>query len=116
METQIELKQNKEKPFNGISIIIPTYNNSLILFKCLEAIEIQSFPLDLIEVIVIVDGSTDETVSALKKFEMSVQFDFIFIEQHNQGPGPARNAGIKQARHDLILIINDDFIADQNLI
>ncbi|HAM36494.1 MAG TPA: hypothetical protein DEB40_14635 [Elusimicrobia bacterium] len=99
-----------------ISVVIPTYQNEPILMKCLDALARQDFPMSGLEVVVVVDGSTDATVASLAARLRSAPFRLVCVTQPNQGPGPARNHGIRRAAHDLILIINDDLIASPGLV
>ena len=99
-----------------ISVVIPTYNNERILIKCLEALAQQDFPLESMEVVVVADGCRDQTMAALSRWAAASPFSFVCREQANQGPGPARNHGIRAASHDLILILNDDLISEPQLV
>ncbi|MBI3549159.1 MAG: glycosyltransferase [Elusimicrobia bacterium] len=99
-----------------VSVIIPTYNNSRILTKCLEALTRQDHPLGEMEVVVIADGSRDDTMDRLAEFRESAPYELAFDWQENQGSGPARNNAIRRASHDLLLILNDDFIAQPDLV
>ncbi len=85
-----------------ISVIIPTYNRCDLLPRALESVLNQTYPAD--EIIVIDDGSTDETGKMIQQ-----QFPQVhYIHQHNQGVSHARNAGIKQAGGDWIAFLDSD--------
>jgi glycosyltransferase involved in cell wall biosynthesis len=87
-----------------VSIIIPTYNRAhLIAETILSALE-QS--LADREIIVVDDGSTDETSEVLRTFEDKV----IYIRQANSGPAKARNTGIRMARGKYIAFLDSDDI------
>ncbi|HRS01990.1 MAG TPA: glycosyltransferase, partial [Bacteroidota bacterium] len=92
------------------SIIIPTFNRSDVLMMCLDAINKQTFPHNKFEVIVIDDGSTDDTEQKTRNFPNT--FKLTYIKQKNSGPGPARNKGILFAKGEYSLILNDDAIMD----
>lgn len=100
--------------FPLISIIIPTYNRSNILQKCLNAIAKQTFPLNRIEVFICDDGSTDDTSAVVQAFESP--FKLIYLHQHNRGPAAARNMGIRRAIGEYLLILNDDAILEPNAV
>jgi len=98
-----------------VSVVIPTYNDRKALELTLTAFQCQTYPPEKYEVIVIDDGSTDNTEELVSSFE--TPYPLRYFKQHNAGRGKARNAGIGMASGD-ILIFNDadglpvpDFIA-----
>ncbi len=93
-----------------ISVIIPTYNSRAYLEKCLEALNQQRLPRDAFEVIVVDDGSTDDTKS------LQEQFPIRYVFQRNQGPAAARNTGLRNANGDVVLYIDADCIATPHLL
>ena len=86
----------------SVSVIIPTYNRSAFLKSALESVTSQSYPIK--EILVIDDGSTDQTVENLTPNFKSV----IFIRQENQGVSAARNTGIKKATGKWIALLDSD--------
>ena len=97
-----------------VSVIIPTYNRAGILKKCLSAIALQHFPFGSFEIIVVDDGSSDNTEEVVR--QVSSRFEIRYFHQNNSGPAAARNRGVQHARSELILIMNDDAIAANNLV
>jgi glycosyltransferase involved in cell wall biosynthesis/peptidoglycan/xylan/chitin deacetylase (PgdA/CDA1 family) len=97
-----------------ISVIIPTYSRRDTLARTLPTVFMQDFPADDYEVIVVVDGSTDGTVEMLARLRPAC--GFRFLEQTNRGPAAARNVGLKEARGDLVLFLDDDIICERNLL
>ena len=87
---------------NKVSIIIPTYNGSETIQQTLESVLLQEYTN--YEIIVVDDGSTDNTVSLVETFIPSARI----IEQHNQGTLAARQAGIDEAQGDLIALLDQD--------
>ncbi len=83
------------------SIIIPAYNAVATIAETLESIRIQRF--QDFEVIVVDDGSTDETGVVVQNYE-EVQYVF----QPNQGPGSARNNGASYARGKFLIFLDAD--------
>jgi len=98
-----------------LSIIIPTYNRKNSLSKCLYALVNQVTKMSY-EVLIIDDGSTDNTDEMIKKWKKNDYFKLRHFRQENKGPASARNIGIKQARGDILLFIGDDIIATPSLI
>jgi glycosyltransferase involved in cell wall biosynthesis len=97
-----------------ITVVIPTYNRHSLLAQCLESLFRQSYSSAEFELIVVVDGGTDGTRDYLRrlKFPCAKQV----IEQENRGQAAARNAGIRAARGKYILLLDDDFICDPQLL
>jgi glycosyltransferase involved in cell wall biosynthesis len=85
-----------------VSIIIPTYNREKYLPLALDSILNQTFK-DY-EIIVIDDGSTDNTRQAIKPYEEKIQY----LYQDNAGVSAARNAGIRQAKGEWLAFLDSD--------
>lgn len=85
-----------------MSVIIPTYNRASFLPKAILSIFQQTYT-DF-ELIVIDDGSTDETQHVLKQFEGKIKIFF----QENKGPSAARNLGIQKANGLYISFLDSD--------
>ena len=98
------------------SIIIPTFNRKKILEKCLNAILEQKFDLTLCEIIVIDDGSDDDTVELIRDFIYSFPTLIKYFRQNHKGPATARNKGIKNSRGEVVLFTGDDIIWDEMLL
>ncbi len=93
---------------NLISIVIPVYNTGEYLKECLDSVCNQTY--DNIEIIVINDGSTDNSLEILRQYE---EFDkrIILIDQENKGLSEARNIGVKHSKGSYILFLDsDDYI------
>ena len=89
-----------------ISFIIPAYNASKTIEKCIDSITPLKQVAD-IEVIVVNDGSSDDTLEKLKK--NAEQYEFIkVIDQNNQGVSAARNCGIKNAKNKYVYFVDAD--------
>lgn len=84
------------------SVIIPSYNRCTYLKATLESVWQQTF--DDYEVIVVDDGSTDETASYLSQINDRV----IVLRQTNLGPGAARNKGAENARGEYLAFLDSD--------
>ena len=96
-----------------ISVIVPVYNGETYLANCIESIEKQSYkPL---EVIIVNDGSTDQTKEVCR--ELTEQYDNIrILSLPDLGVSAARNAGMKEAKGDYFTFVDaDDRIRPQML-
>lgn len=91
-----------------VSIIVPVYNCEKYMEACIDSILIQSYYN--IEVIIIDDGSTDNTYKIIKEY-INKDKRIKYFKQENSGPSVARNRGIEKANGEyLIFIDSDDFI------
>ncbi|NEQ35996.1 MAG: glycosyltransferase [Okeania sp. SIO3I5] len=99
------------------SIIIPTYNRLPILEKCLRALENQTYeqPITQYEVIVVDDGSTDDTIPWLEANATEFPHLQLFAQSH-QGPAAARNLGVEAAKGDFIIFIDSDLVVTHNFL
>lgn len=95
-----------------LSVIIPVYNSENYLVKCLNSIIYQT--LKDIEIIIVNDGSTDNSQSIIDNFK-SNDSRIISIEQTNGGLGAARNSGIEIASGDYIAFIDSDDYIDLSM-
>ncbi|MEZ4735636.1 MAG: glycosyltransferase family A protein [Caldilineaceae bacterium] len=85
-----------------LSVIIPVYNGAEFLAEALATVRAQAYtPL---EVIVIDDGSTDQTAQVIQTWGA----DLRYVYQQNQGPAAARNTGLTLAQGELIAFLDAD--------
>jgi len=90
------------------TIIVPVYNSYSVIDKCINSIINQTYKN--IELLLINDGSSDQSLDKLKQFEKSYNF-IRFIDKKNEGVAKTRNLGIKEATGEYIMFIdNDDYI------
>lgn len=92
-----------------VSVIVPVYNASNYIEKCLDSLIKQS--LKEIEIIVIDDGSCDNTFKVLSKHKDKIQL----IRQKNSGVASARNKGLSVAKGDYIAFVDSDDWVDSDM-
>jgi glycosyltransferase involved in cell wall biosynthesis len=85
-----------------ISVVIPSYNAGTLLRETLDSVLSQSYPAH--EIIVVDDGSTDDTAALVRDYGHAVRY----IWQENQGQAVARNTGIAAATGDWIALLDSD--------
>jgi glycosyltransferase involved in cell wall biosynthesis len=98
---------NRENP--TVSIIIPSHNRSSSLRRALDALHSQTYPLDLMEVIVVADSCIDDTLAMLQDYK--APFKLQALEVNCRSAAMARNTGAASATGQLLLFLDDDIEA-----
>jgi glycosyltransferase involved in cell wall biosynthesis len=86
----------------SVSVIIPTYNRAAFIAAAIDSALNQTRPPD--EVLVIDDGSTDQTPRILSRYESPVRV----IRQPNRGRSAARNVGLRAVETDAVIFLDSD--------
>ncbi|HET7711812.1 MAG TPA: glycosyltransferase [Thermoanaerobaculia bacterium] len=96
-----------------LSVVIPTYNRLAMLTRVLDALGAQR-DAPAFEVVLVDDGSTDETAATIESGLQSRRWRFplTFRSQQNAGPGVARNRGVSMASGRFVLFIGDDTVPE----
>jgi glycosyltransferase involved in cell wall biosynthesis len=92
----------KAKPF--MSVVIPVYNGGVTIGQALSSLLAQDYPSDRYEIIVVNDGSTDDTADVVAMFP-AVRYEELPC---NMGIPAAQNAGLQAAKGDIYVSFNDD--------
>ena len=92
----------------SVSIVIPVYNGAETIAACLESLLKQNYPADAYDIIVVENGSTDNTT------EIVSQYPVRLLHSDERGPAPARNMGIGNSKADVVALTDADCIADSN--
>ncbi len=91
---------------NSISIIIPTFNRANTIEKCLNSVLDQDYPIHKMEIIVVNDGSNDNTPGILRRYQHI--HNIRVLRQENAGVSAARNLGLKYSKHSWIAFLDSD--------
>jgi glycosyltransferase involved in cell wall biosynthesis len=86
-----------------ISVIVPAYQAEDIIDRCLDALAHQTVPREFYEIVVVDDGSTDETCARVK-----AHTGVRLLTQVHAGPASARNLGVQRARGEIVLFTDAD--------
>ena len=86
-----------------VSVIVPVYNDSARLVKCLEALRSQTYPQDAYEVIVVDNASEQDIRGAVSLFQ-----SIVYTYESHPGPAAARNKGIGMAKGTVIAFTDSD--------
>lgn len=97
-----------------ISIVIPIYNVEFYIEDCITSIGLQDYR-DF-EVVLVDDGSPDNSCAIAEKIASKFQLQYKVIHQSNQGVSAARNKGIKEANGEYILMVDADDILNPSFL
>lgn len=86
------------------SVVIPAYNCSRLITEAVDSVLNQTF--QDYEIVVVDDGSIDDTRNVVGKYFPSEKFTYIY--QNNSGPGAARNNGIRNAAGEYVVLLDSD--------
>ncbi|MBF0308729.1 MAG: glycosyltransferase [Magnetococcales bacterium] len=90
-----------------VSVIVCVYNDADRIAPCIQSLLDQDYPPESLEVVVVDDGSTDQTAAVVRQFPA-----VRLCQQENRGPSTARNLGILQARGEICAFTDSDCEAD----
>ena len=91
-----------------VSVVVPVYNGESTIRECLDSTIALDYPREKLEIITVDDGSTDKTVSILKSYPVN------FVQKEHGGYPSTMNVGIKDARGDVVLIVDSDTYVEQD--
>jgi glycosyltransferase involved in cell wall biosynthesis len=91
-----------------LSVVIPTRNRCDVLRRTLSGLSRQRMPAGAFEVVVVDNGSTDETIQAVQAEAVRAPVELHLEREPTRGPAAARNRGLARAAGDLVLFLGDD--------
>jgi len=91
-----------------ISVVIPTYNNADFVNRAIKSLFDQTYPKNKYEIIIVDDGSTDNTRQCIELLQRQSPCNLRYLFQENKGPSAARNLGIRNASGDIIAFSDAD--------
>jgi glycosyltransferase involved in cell wall biosynthesis len=96
------------------SVIVPTFNRADEIKELLDSLSKQTVPHNNFEIIIVDDGSTDNTKEVIESIKSKFDLNIRTLYQNHKGPGEARNLGMKNAKGKYFVFIDSDCIADKN--
>jgi len=93
-----------------VAVVVPAYNAAVTLPDTLAALARQTYDAGRVDVVVVDDGSTDDTAAVAARFAASV------VRQDNQGPAAARNAGVAASSGDVIVFTDADCVPEPDFL
>ncbi len=112
LKHQILMKTARSNVF--ISVIVPTYNRSNLLFYTLVSLAKQKMAKSLYEVIVVDDGSSDDTREVVRSLEDKLNLIYVYQPDLGYRVASARNKGILSAKGKICVFVDSGIILDEN--
>jgi len=116
IEKKLE-KKKPEKPFYAdVTFVLPCYNVAGVLESSVESIKNSNYPQERIKIILVNDGSTDNTLEVANKLAKRYK-NIEVISKKNEGrKAAALNFGLKRAKTELVAVLDADTILERNLL
>lgn len=101
----------------GVSIVIPCYNASKEIGETLDSLFKLNYPKELLEIIVVDDKSTDNSIEIVEKYSKKYSnIKLIKSEVNSGGAAIPRNIGIKSAKYDYVAVMDDDSMPEPDIL
>lgn len=100
---------DKELPY--ISLVVPAHNEEKYIINCLESIIKNKYPSGKLEIIVVDDGSTDDTLNIVKKYQFNARKygkELIIIKKAHTGKVHTLNTGLRNCKGNIIICVDAD--------
>ena len=94
-----------------VSIIVPMYNSEKYIVRCIDSLLEQSY--ENIEIIVVDDGSSDNSVEIIKKYNDN---RINIYQKRNEGVSATRNLGIEKSNGDFLLFVDSDDYVSKDIV
>lgn len=95
------------------SFVIAAYNAAGHLYKNLNSMKFLHYDKSLYEVVVVDDGSTDDTKETLEKIK---KINIVYVRTERSGAPHARNVGIEKSKNTVIVFLDSDVILEKNIL
>ncbi len=109
-------KNNTVPPLPTVTIIMPSHNRRDRLERALRAIAAQTYPMELLDMVLVLDGCVDNSEELTRQLRPELPFRLHVINQPQGGPASARNTAVKNAQGDILLFLDDDVQATPTLV
>ena len=115
MDKEPVTKKRKLKKFPLVSIVIPAYNEEKNIEKTLKSLNEINYPKNKLEIIVVNDGSNDNTKGAVNAYTAKNKVSNVkLINQKNKGKGAALNTGLSASKGDFFICLDADSIVTKD--
>jgi len=103
---------DNSQPF--ISVIVPVFNNADGIAILLNALESQTYGVSHYEVVVIDNGSQDETLEVVTRFASHSESTIVILQESHRGSYAARNKGLSESRGEILAFTDSDCIPTES--
>ncbi len=110
------LRREKKEPLEflpHITVIIPVYNSAETLYRCIQSVDQSTYPNELIDVLLVDNGSTDNSYEEFERAQLDYPSLFIWSVNSNQGKSKALNKAIFNSEGKYIINIDSDGILEE---
>ncbi len=108
-EKGISDPERELKKFSTVTVAIPAYNEEKTIEKTIKSVMELDYPKDKLEILIVNDGSTDNTERVVKKIiKENKDYDIKLINQKNSGKGAALNRAIKESKGEFFVCLDAD--------
>jgi glycosyltransferase involved in cell wall biosynthesis len=97
-----------------LTVLVPVYNTEAYLDKCLGSLVVSNDLINLLEVLVVIDGSMDHSIEIARRYETNYPNTFRVIDKENGGHGSCCNVGVYEAKGKYIHFLDSDDWFDDN--
>lgn len=105
---QNAVEAQEEMPNSPISVVIPLYNRRDVLAKTLACLLHQTYPRELIEVVIADDGSSDDPLEIIETFLDRLDIRYVWQPDEGYRLSGIRNLGVRSARHNDVILLDCD--------
>jgi poly-beta-1,6-N-acetyl-D-glucosamine synthase len=110
-DPEVDLNKKEDTPF--VSIVMPAFNEGKNIRKTVESVQNLNYPKDRMEIVLVDDGSTDDTLDVIKKMALK-DSRIKGYTKPNGGTADAKNFGIKKSRGEFIVTLDSDSYVDKD--
>jgi len=93
-----------------VSVIVPAHNEESCIEACVDSLLRQEYPRERFEIIVVDNGSSDNTVAILSTYRTQIRI----LHESRRGPAAARNSGVFASNNEIVAFTDADCVADQH--
>ena len=105
---EVENRRAEWQPYIPVSIVIPLYNRKEMLGKTLACLAQQTYPVDLMEIIIADDGSQDKPLDVIDQFRDELSVRYVHQEDNGYRLAEIRNLGIRSAKNEHVILLDCD--------